>query len=49
MTSAQRQAAIARMLEKHPNLAALIPRANGPRPPNAGGSHRLPSKCETRV
>jgi hypothetical protein len=32
MTSEQRKAAIAEMLEKHPGLAALIPFANGSRP-----------------
>jgi hypothetical protein len=31
MTSEQRQAAIARMVEEHPGLAALIPRAAGAR------------------
>jgi hypothetical protein len=37
MTSAQRQAAIARMLAEHPGLAALIPRTNGLHP-----EHRTP-------
>jgi hypothetical protein len=32
MTSAQRQAAIARMLEEHPGLAALVPLTNGLHP-----------------
>jgi hypothetical protein len=31
MTSEQRRAAIARMVEEHPGLAALIPRTSGVR------------------